>query len=157
MSHPYSEEDYLNRTINISKKTSPGLDGIRNGHLENLDTENRLTLLKDNEDLNKCCIPSDWFNFQTTALKKRNCCLIGKLFGRILCSCLEWHLESQNIFSNCQSEFRRPRSARDTIIALWSTFNLAIAKSLVTCFLNISTAFNSVSVSTLKSNLKDFM
>ena len=164
----YSE---LDKAILYSKNSAPGIDGLRNDHLKNFSVAHKFKLLcMFNEVLRTGNIPYDWFQYQVMPLKKkdghpnvassyRSIALVStlrKLFERMICSRLEWYLESKNKLHHAQSGFRRGRSTSDNVIGLWSAVKLAFCKGeyVVAAFLDIKSAFEFVNIKLLSCRLK---
>ena len=164
----YSE---LEKAISVSKNTAPGLDGLRNDHIKQFSAPVKVWLLEMfNNVISSGVIPHSWYKYKVIPLKKRcgnptdassyrsiaMASTLRKLFERIICSRLDWFIESNNKISNQQAGFRRNRSTADNIIALWSAINLAFVKkeSLVAVFVDIKGAFDNVNISLLVSRLQ---
>ena len=77
------------------------------------------------------------------------------MFERLLNSLLEWFLESSEKLNEAQSGFRRGRSTKDNIVALWSAIKIAFAnkKHVFDSFIDIKGAFDWVNVTILISEL----
>lgn len=59
--------------INNLRDSFPELDDIWNGHVMNLGTENKSTVIEDDKKiLNTCHVPSSWSNVQIITVKKWN-------------------------------------------------------------------------------------
>lgn len=116
----------LSKVTNTLMDSSHGLDGILNSHLRNLHIESKLTLVQEyDKTLNICHIPSRFYSLYIISLKMKNCLpaymnsyrnitlhyTLRKLLAIILCSRLEWNLQSQNRLSDSQSSFSRPKSS----------------------------------------------
>ena len=145
----------LDMAICTSKNSAPGIDGLRNQHLKNFNNHHKVKLLRMfNDILCRGIIPPDWFQYKIMPLKKKNCSpnspssyrsialasTLRKLFERMICSRLEWFLESNKKFTSVQSGFRRGKSTSDNVITLWSAAQLAISSGefLVAVFLDIN-------------------
>ena len=160
----------LDRAILGSKNSAPGIDGIRNQHLKNFSNTHKYQLLRMfNDVLCNGTIPYEWFQYKVMPLKKKDCAsnlptsyrsialasTMRKLFERMLCSRLEWYLESNKKLNSVQSGFRRGKSTSDNVITLWSAAQLALASGefLVAVFLDIKGAFDFVNINLLSEKL----
>lgn len=173
-SHPLVSDitfNELDRAISVSRDTSPGLDGLRNGHLKGLNSENKhVLLIMYNQILASGIIPITWYNYSVIPLKKKLCpsnlsssyrsiamasCL-RKLFERILNFRLEWFVESEGRLGRCQSGFRKGRSTMDNVVALWSFVSLKMSEGLnvFSVFIDIKGAFDNVNIELLYSRLR---
>ena len=74
----------------------------------------------------------------------------------MLCSRLDWFVESNRRLSDAQSGFSRSKSTSDNVVALWSAVNLAFCKKehLVAVFIDIKSAFDNVNIGLLSARLK---
>lgn len=113
----------LDKAISLPKDSSSGLDDIRSNHLQMLNIENRLSLLKEFNNIlltgyiASSRLPFSWLDI---TLKRKNnspinlnfyTCIVLAFTFRIIFEDSEWYLESKYILSNFQFVFRLFRSA----------------------------------------------
>lgn len=166
----------LEYAISNLKNTTPGIDGIKaicwTKTPENF-KQRLLTLF--NIIYKKACIPVQWRDCKLIGVPKPNdpsarrpICLIltsRKLFEKILCTRLEWWLESNNKLNDTQFGFRRYKSTRDCSLQLAINSYAAVnsKQHLYTIFFDIKSAFDNVVIKILCMKLhliglpKDFI
>ena len=80
---------------------------------------------------------------------------LGEVYERVIKNRLEYHCESKKVFPVCQAGFRRERGVTDHLVKLGEQVGRAIGrrKVLLTCFFDISRAYDQVWHATLLQKL----
>lgn len=152
------------------KDSAPGADGIPYSFLSNMSdlslsyylnlvnqimltgnipiswkSQDILPILKPNKS------PSDSSSYRPIALSS----VMLKISEHLVKNRLEWFIESKNILSESQFGFRRGKSTLDSLGIFVTDIRLALSSnySIVAAFLDITSAYDNVVISTLKYKL----
>lgn len=152
-------------------RSSPGLDGITNQALKNIDEMYHPALLEYiNTIWRTAQLPDSWKEAVTVPLLKQNkpareitsyrpislTSCFGKLMERMVLRRLVYHLEATRALPDCFAGFRHHRCTADALGDLISALEQAKAQkwSAVMVFLDVSKAFDAVQHTTIISALR---
>ncbi|CAK1597373.1 unnamed protein product [Parnassius mnemosyne] len=160
----------LQSVLSGLKSSSPGEDGIPYACLCKLSLKGKLILLQIlNNIYISSNIPLSWSNqivipilkpgkdpkeassYRPIALSSTFC----KILEHLIKNRLEWFLEHNNILAKSQFGFRKGKSTLDSLSILTTDIRLAFSKNeyLVGCFLDISSAYDSVLLPVLRQKM----
>lgn len=171
--HPFNDPfsiTELHIVLEGLKNTSPGEDGIPYSFIFKLSSFGReffLNLL--NRFYLSGELPESWKSQIIIPVLKphknpRESCsyrpialssTIGKVLEHLVKNRLEWFIENRRILAESQYGFRKGRSTMDSLNIITSDIRLALSKNehLIGCFLDISSAYDSVLLPVLKAKM----
>lgn len=152
------------------RNSSPGEDGIPYIFLSKLFSFSRVFLLNLlNSFYISGEIPESWNNQIIIPILKPNknpnvagsyrpialSATIGKILEHLVKNRLEWLMENKKNLADSQFGFRKGRSTMDSLSILTSDIRLALSKNdnLIGCFLDISSAYDSVLLPVLRAKM----
>lgn len=169
LSSPFSIDELKNILYN-TKDTAPGNDGIVYSfisHLSNSSLSYFLYIINSIIDSGK--IPPSWKSQIVLPILKPNkdpfevssyrpialSSVLIKIIEHLIKNRLEWYLESNNILASSQYGFRKGKSTLDNLSLLTTDIRIAFTlnKSLLSVFLDLTSAYDSVLLSILQEKL----
>ena len=157
----------LEAALGTTKDTAVGIDGISYRAIRNLPQSAKSLLLQiyNNILASKTEIPESWFDCTVLAFLKpkkkpedensyRPISLLScmrKLFEKMICTRLNWYLESENKLSKRQFGFRKGMGTRDGLGVLHSEIlnTFSSKQYMLALFVDIKGAFNNVKIEIL--------
>lgn len=171
LDEPFSINE-LNSVLKYVQDSSPGLDGFPYSFYKMSGQHSRQFLLNlINTCFNFGYIPDAWKSqliipilkpgkspdnpdhYRPIALSP----VIGKILEHLIKNRLEWYVESKGMIADSQFGFRKGFSTLDSIGTFISDTRIAFSEnqSVVACFLDISSAYDNVLLSVLRSKLRE--
>jgi ribonuclease HI len=162
----------LEAAIKTNSNTSPGVDQVHYPMIAHLGTRGKLALLKvfNGIWISERAVEA-WKDHLVIPLLKPGkdpqlsdsyrpislASCVGKTYERILKARLNWYLESKSLIPASQNGFRKGHSPLDSVVELTTDIKVAFSNNefLLAAFIDLSNAYNSVSVAILNKKMKD--